>query len=76
MIKTTSPEDCKSILNVSRETIEKFKTILELLEKWQKKINLVGITGTNGKTSIVSLLYELFTNQGYGCGLLSTVKIQ
>ena len=41
-----------------------------------EKINLVGITGTNGKTSIVSLLYELFTNQGYGCGLLSTVKIQ
>ena len=38
MIKTTSPEDCKSILNVSRETIEKFKTFLELLEKWQKKI--------------------------------------
>ena len=42
MIKRTSAEDCKSILNVSRETIEKFKLFLELLEKWQKKINLVG----------------------------------
>ena len=41
-----------------------------------EKINLVGITGTNGKTSIAFLLYELFTNQGYNCGLLSTIKIQ
>ncbi len=41
-----------------------------------KKMNLVGITGTNGKTSIASLLYELLTKQGHDCGLLSTVKIQ
>lgn len=41
-----------------------------------EKLNLVGITGTNGKTSVASLLYELFTNLGHECGLLSTVKIQ
>lgn len=38
-------------------------------------IKLVGITGTNGKTTIASLLYQLFRNAGYKTGLLSTVKI-
>lgn len=38
-------------------------------------IKLVGITGTNGKTTIASLLYQLFKNAGYKTGLLSTVKI-
>ena len=37
------------------------------------KINLVGVTGTNGKTTIATLLYQLFTSLGYGCGLLSTI---
>ena len=36
-------------------------------------IKLVGVTGTNGKTTIASLLYELFKNLGYKVGLLSTV---
>jgi UDP-N-acetylmuramoyl-L-alanyl-D-glutamate--2,6-diaminopimelate ligase len=39
------------------------------------KIKLVGITGTNGKTTIASLLYQLFKKAGYKVGLLSTVKI-
>ena len=39
------------------------------------KLKLVGITGTNGKTTIASLLYQLFINAGYKVGLLSTVKI-
>lgn len=38
-------------------------------------IKLVGITGTNGKTTIASLLYQLFRNAGYKTGLLSTVKV-
>ncbi|MDV6169132.1 UDP-N-acetylmuramoyl-L-alanyl-D-glutamate--2,6-diaminopimelate ligase [Flavobacterium sp. DG1-102-2] len=38
-------------------------------------VRLVGITGTNGKTTIASLLYQLFKNAGYKTGLLSTVKI-
>jgi UDP-N-acetylmuramoyl-L-alanyl-D-glutamate--2,6-diaminopimelate ligase len=38
-----------------------------------KKIKVIGVTGTNGKTSIVTMLFELFTNLGYQCGLLSTV---
>jgi len=39
------------------------------------KLTLVGVTGTNGKTTIASLLYELFKRAGYKTGLLSTVKI-
>jgi UDP-N-acetylmuramoyl-L-alanyl-D-glutamate--2,6-diaminopimelate ligase len=39
------------------------------------KISLVGVTGTNGKTTIASLLYQLFKKAGYKVGLLSTVKI-
>ena len=37
-------------------------------------LKLVGITGTNGKTTIASLLYQLFKKAGYKVGLLSTVK--
>lgn len=39
------------------------------------KLKLVGITGTNGKTTIATLLYNLFKKAGYKTGLLSTVKI-
>jgi UDP-N-acetylmuramoyl-L-alanyl-D-glutamate--2,6-diaminopimelate ligase len=35
---------------------------------------LVGVTGTNGKTTIVTLLHQLFTALGYGTGLISTVR--
>lgn len=38
-------------------------------------LKLVGITGTNGKTTIASLLYQLFKKAGFKAGLLSTVKI-
>jgi UDP-N-acetylmuramyl-tripeptide synthetase len=38
-----------------------------------RKLTLVGITGTNGKTTTVTLLYHLFMEQGYNCGLLSTI---
>lgn len=37
------------------------------------KLNLVGITGTNGKTTTVTLLYHMFMGLGYNCGLLSTI---
>ena len=37
------------------------------------KLQLVGITGTNGKTTTVTLLYNLFRGLGYECGLLSTI---
>ncbi len=39
-----------------------------------ESIELVGVTGTNGKTTIVSLLYRLFIELGYRVGLLSTIQ--
>lgn len=38
------------------------------------KMTLVGVTGTNGKTTIATLLYKLFSALGYRCGLISTVQ--
>ena len=40
------------------------------------KLKLVGITGTNGKTTVATLLYDLFQKAGLKAGLLSTVKIK
>ena len=37
------------------------------------KLKLTGVTGTNGKTTVATLLYQLFMRLGYKCGLLSTV---
>ena len=37
------------------------------------KLKLVGVTGTNGKTTIATLLYNMFSKMGHKCGLLSTV---
>jgi len=42
--------------------------------KPSEKLKLVGVTGTNGKTTIATLLYKLFTRLGYTCGLISTVE--
>jgi len=40
-----------------------------------ENLKLVGVTGTNGKTTVATLLYNLFSKAGYKVGLLSTVKI-
>lgn len=39
-----------------------------------REVTLVGVTGTNGKTTIVTLLHQLFTQLGYKCGLIGTVE--
>jgi UDP-N-acetylmuramoyl-L-alanyl-D-glutamate--2,6-diaminopimelate ligase len=39
-----------------------------------KKLSIIGVTGTNGKTSIVTLLYKLFWESGIPSGLISTIK--
>lgn len=41
-----------------------------------KSLKLVGVTGTNGKTTIATLLFKLFSKLGYTCGLISTVQNQ
>jgi UDP-N-acetylmuramoyl-L-alanyl-D-glutamate--2,6-diaminopimelate ligase len=40
-----------------------------------KNLKLIGVTGTNGKTTVSSLLYQLFKKAGFKVGLLSTIKI-
>lgn len=45
-------------------------------DKPSEKLKLIGVTGTNGKTTIATLLYKLFTQLGYTCGLISTVQNQ
>ncbi|MEH6705305.1 MAG: UDP-N-acetylmuramoyl-L-alanyl-D-glutamate--2,6-diaminopimelate ligase [Galbibacter orientalis] len=40
-----------------------------------ENLKLVGVTGTNGKTTVTTLLYNLFKKAGYKVGLLSTVKV-
>ena len=44
-------------------------------ENPSENLKLVGVTGTNGKTTVASLLYQLFTKAGYKVGLLSTVQV-
>ncbi|MHC5201892.1 UDP-N-acetylmuramoyl-L-alanyl-D-glutamate--2,6-diaminopimelate ligase [Myroides sp. LJL119] len=46
-----------------------------LYDQPSTKLKLVGVTGTNGKTTVASLLFTLFKELGYKVGLLSTVKI-
>lgn len=41
-----------------------------------QKLKLIGVTGTNGKTSVSTLLFDVFTNLGYPSALLSTVEIR
>ena len=46
----------------------------ELSNNPTKELIVVGVTGTNGKTTIATLLYQLFTAMGFKCGLVSTVE--
>ena len=77
----------KAILCQKSETIDGVTTIIvadshkaigtvaaNLYDNPSRKLKLIGITGTNGKTTTVTLLYRLFTKLGYSCGLLSTIE--
>ncbi|MGK0388002.1 MAG: UDP-N-acetylmuramoyl-L-alanyl-D-glutamate--2,6-diaminopimelate ligase [Maribacter sp.] len=46
----------------------------EFFEHPSKKLSLIGVTGTNGKTTTVTLLYKLFSEMGYKTGLISTIE--
>jgi UDP-N-acetylmuramoyl-L-alanyl-D-glutamate--2,6-diaminopimelate ligase len=41
-----------------------------------RELNIVGVTGTNGKTTTATLLFDLFTSLGFTCGLISTIEIK
>lgn len=66
--------------NITYIQVEDSNSALALIasnfyENPSSKLKLIGITGTNGKTTVATLLYKLFQNAGYKTGLLSTVKI-
>ncbi|MBI5916172.1 MAG: UDP-N-acetylmuramoyl-L-alanyl-D-glutamate--2,6-diaminopimelate ligase [Bacteroidetes bacterium] len=46
----------------------------EFYDRPSEKLKLVGVTGTNGKTTTATLLYDLFTALGYKVGLISTIE--
>ncbi|MBP5210321.1 MAG: UDP-N-acetylmuramoyl-L-alanyl-D-glutamate--2,6-diaminopimelate ligase [Bacteroidales bacterium] len=65
-------------LNVTRIRVANSRKALALAannfyDSPSSKLNLVGITGTNGKTTTVTLLYRMFSKLGYCCGLVSTI---
>lgn len=60
------------VVNDSAETLGYAAS--EFYGRPSEKLRLVGVTGTNGKTTIATLLYRLFFNAGYPCGLLSTIE--
>jgi len=70
----------KQISGITYVLVENTKEALAIMannyyEKPSSRLKLVGVTGTNGKTTISSLLHQLFTLAGYKVGLISTIKI-
>ena len=67
--------DNVTYLKVSDSSIALAIMASNYYESPSENLKLIGVTGTNGKTTIASLLYELFKKAGYKVGLMSTVKI-
>ncbi len=63
-----------TILKTSDTNVALGKLACNFYDHPSAKLKLIGITGTNGKTTVATLLYHLFTRLGYKCGLISTVK--
>jgi len=70
--KVELPEDATIIL-VSNTSEALGLMACNYYENPSKKLKLIGITGTNGKTTTTTLLFNLFMNLGYKAGLISTV---
>jgi len=57
----------------SLDTKANIITVQELYKEWDlEDLKVVGITGTNGKTTTAAIIYSLLTDLGYGCGLQGT----
>jgi UDP-N-acetylmuramoyl-L-alanyl-D-glutamate--2,6-diaminopimelate ligase len=52
------------------------KVAASFYEHPSQELEVVGITGTNGKTTVATLCYDLFTKLGYRCGLIGTVEVR
>ncbi|NDF59907.1 MAG: UDP-N-acetylmuramoyl-L-alanyl-D-glutamate--2,6-diaminopimelate ligase, partial [Crocinitomicaceae bacterium] len=62
-----------TLIGVEDTSLELGRMAASFYQHPSKQLKLVGITGTNGKTTCVTLLHKLFTKLGYKTGLLSTV---
>jgi len=65
----------KSFIGVKDSSLALALVASNFYDNPSEKLELVGITGTNGKTTTATLLYDLFTSLGQKSGLLSTVKV-
>lgn len=64
-----------TFIQVANSTLALAQISSSFYENPSSKLLLVGVTGTNGKTTIATLLYDLFRKLGYKVGLMSTVKV-
>lgn len=71
---TSSKRSDVTIVQVENTSIALGKMAAAFFDYPSKKMKLVGITGTNGKTTSAFLLYQFFKNLGHQCGLLSTIE--
>jgi UDP-N-acetylmuramoyl-L-alanyl-D-glutamate--2,6-diaminopimelate ligase len=71
-IPEDTPEDATCVV-VSDSTHALGLVSAAFYDHPSQKLTLTGVTGTNGKTTTATLLYRMFRNLGYSCGLLSTV---
>ena len=70
------PGERVTYIQVQNSAIALAELAAEFHHNPSKDITLIGITGTNGKTTVATLLHDLFTKLGYKTGLLSTVEIR
>jgi UDP-N-acetylmuramoyl-L-alanyl-D-glutamate--2,6-diaminopimelate ligase len=64
----------KTYVKVSSSAISLGYMASNFFDNPSEKLEVIGVTGTNGKTSVVTLLYQLFSDLGHKCGQLSTVE--
>ncbi len=69
------PKEGVSYIQVANSSAALAVMASNFYDQPSRDLKLIGITGTNGKTTIASLLYELFKGAGFGVGLLSTIKV-
>ena len=70
--ETLHPSTTYILVNDSAEALGHIAHLY--FDEPSKKLSLIGVTGTNGKTTTVTLLYQLFSQLGYKCGLISTIE--
>lgn len=73
--KPDSSWQCKTIIKVENSGLALSYAAANFWNQPSKKLKLIGVTGTNGKTTTVTLLHHLMMKMGYSSGLISTIRI-